>query len=81
MMWSYGMGWVGWAVMTGTALVFWALIVVAIVALFRSRRGPDHREATPPERSAERVLDERFAKGDITAEEYQARRTLLRERR
>ncbi|MGN6244842.1 MAG: SHOCT domain-containing protein [Motilibacteraceae bacterium] len=34
----------------------------------------------PPERDAERLLDERFARGEIDAEEYRTRRDLLRSR-
>ena len=38
MMWNYdGMGWAGWLVMAVTALAFWALVVFAVVALFRGK--------------------------------------------
>lgn len=58
------------------------LIVGVIVALFRLA-GPlptQFRGNLPEEpTSARRILDERFARGEIDQEEYQKRRQLLRE--
>ena len=78
MMWNYGMGWGGWLLMALTTVGFWALVVFAIVAIFRGGR-----EATPngrlsSDRSAEQILDERFARGEIDADEYHARQVELR---
>ncbi|WP_254666379.1 SHOCT domain-containing protein [Humibacillus sp. DSM 29435] len=63
--------------MTVLMLAFWALVVGGVVALFRNRRpaGPD--SGTTPGRSAENVLDERFARGEIDEQEYHARRAVL----
>ena len=84
MMWNDGMGWSGWLVMSLTALAFWALVVLAVVALFRdtSREGTwSPRESTRDPREdhdAERILDQRFARGEIDAAEYHARQGVLR---
>ncbi|TQJ49290.1 SHOCT domain-containing protein [Phycicoccus sp. SLBN-51] len=86
MMWNYGMGWGGWLLMTLTTVGFWALVVFGIVALFRGGRGTNpgtgqgagqgwNRGAQEDE--AQHILDERFARGDIDAEEYRRRRQVL----
>ena len=75
MMWGYGTGWGGWLLMTFVMVAFWALVVFAIVALFRGslRPGPHHTGGA----NARRILDERFARGEIDAEEYRSRQSLL----
>jgi putative membrane protein len=83
MMWwnngtGYGMGAGGWVLMTLVMLAFWGLVIVAGVALFRRRR-EDHNP--PQEVSAHKILDERFARGEIDAEEYRARKDGLGTRR
>lgn len=82
MWWNNGPGWGGWIMMSAGMLAFWALVVVAIVALIRGvsddrprwPRGPEHDDPL-------RVLDERFARGEIDLEDYQARRALLNKSR
>lgn len=77
MWWYDGGGW-GWVAMTATMVVFWGLLVVGAVALYRSA-GRSRAEADP-ERAApspERVLAERFARGDIDEEEYRRRLDVL----
>ena len=68
MMWGYGMSGFGWFVM----LAWWVLVVAGIVWLVRSLgdRADDGG-------SARRLLDERFAAGDLSVEEYQQRRRAL----
>lgn len=69
MMWGNWMGWFGWVVMVG----WWVLVIAGIVWLVRTVAGqPDSRG------SARRVLDERFAAGELSVEEYQERRRALR---
>ncbi len=72
MMWGAGFGgmWAGWLF---TALML-AVLIAGIVWLARgvSRPGDDGRD------SARRILDERFASGEITPEEYETRRRALR---
>jgi len=66
-------GW--WAVprlILGLALL--VLIVMACVALFRVIASPGGRFARPtPTSDAERVLRDRFARGEIDVEEFRAR--------
>ena len=78
MMWNYGMGWGGWLLMSATMVGFWALVVFGIVGLFRGVG----RSSTPPverhgDAEAQHILDERFARGDIDAEEYRRRQQVL----
>lgn len=76
MMWSNGMGWGGWLVMALTMTGFWALVVVGIMALFRTGDGSTRGSAARPD-EALRILDERLARGEIDADEYRARRGVL----
>ncbi|NRQ51657.1 SHOCT domain-containing protein [Aeromicrobium sp. YC3-14] len=73
-------GW-GFAMMLGM-LGFWALIAVGIVWFVRSN--PMATGSSAPEaprsttESAERILAERLARGDIDQAEYQSRLSALR---
>ena len=77
----WGMGAFGWLVM----LLFWVLLIVAIVwALRELRTGGDGRPAEPPEPRAEdpfAILDRRLASGEIDLETYDALRDKLAEGR
>ncbi|WP_404386453.1 SHOCT domain-containing protein [Knoellia locipacati] len=77
MMWNDGMGWSGWLLMSLTAIAFWALVVVAVVALFRDS-GRDSRQRPREDHDAQLILDQRFARGEIDAAEYHARQGVLR---
>ncbi len=82
MWWNNGMDWGGmggggWVVMAVLMLAFWALVVGGVVVLFRNRRPAGSDSGTTPGRSAENVLDERFARGEIDEQEYHARRAVL----
>jgi putative membrane protein len=72
MWWSVGSGWVGWLLMTVLMVGFWAVVVFAIWALFRG-------DATSPAgpKTAEQILNERYARGEIDGMEYQIRRAAL----
>jgi putative membrane protein len=78
MWWNDGMGAGGWVVMTLVMVGFWALVILAVVALFRglSRDGQTPGPAAPSD--PQRILDERFARGEINADEYHARQEVLR---
>lgn len=63
--------------------VFIVLVVAAVVLVVRATSGPQQTTTsftpgtprdTPRESEAQRVLDERFARGDIDEREYVARR-------
>ena len=72
--WHYP-GTMGWAGGIGM-LVLMALVLAALVtlAVVLGRRGP--RPPTPGD-TARRILDERFARGEIDQEEYEHRRDAL----
>jgi putative membrane protein len=70
-MWS-GPGW--WILMPLVWLAFWAVVVVALVAVIRSGRGGRIHSSSP----ALRLLEERYARGEISREEFLERRAVLK---
>lgn len=72
MMWGYGWGgWIGGLLMMA---LFWAGLVAAIYVVVRTGGG----SRTPPRRSkALDILAERFARGEISAEEFEERRKVI----
>ena len=79
-MWQYGNGMSGWGFpMMAGGLLVWVLIVVGVIALLRhviresAEPRPQHVGST-----AEELLAERFARGDITEQEYRDRLDVLR---
>lgn len=82
MLFWYGVGWVWWPVGLTWLLriAFWALIILAIHTLLTGiTRKPD--QAAPggqrQPRDERRILDERLARGEIDAKEYQRLRDAL----
>lgn len=83
MMDCYGghMGGGGWALMVLVTVVLAVALIVGVVALLR------RRDASPPPAvpgagsTPERVLAERFARGEIEEAEYAGRLSALREQR
>ena len=75
--WHDGWGPGAWIAMAFVMLVFWTIVVAAIITLVRSNQGrQDHTVRGVGD--AERILAERFARGEIDADEYKQRRDLLR---
>jgi putative membrane protein len=78
--WHNGNDWISMGLMM---LLFWGVVVAAIVAfVYFLRRQSDgvvhHGPAQGPgQSSARRLLDERFARGDIDQAEYVQRSDLL----
>lgn len=71
------MGWGGWWMGPVMSLIFLVLAVLAIIALWRFIRGGAGRAGYGgPDRSLE-ILRERFARGEIDEEEYEARKKAL----
>ena len=71
-----GMGWGGWLLMVLLMVAFWGLVVYAVVALFRGDGAGSSSETGRPA-DPRRILDERFARGEIQLDEYQARKKAL----
>jgi len=76
-------GWGSWLLTTGTTIVFWALVITAVVLLARYLLSLSQRPTGTPRAAgasnAEQVLAERYARGEIDDEEYQRRLGLLRQ--
>ncbi|MFE7235879.1 SHOCT domain-containing protein [Streptomyces sp. NPDC002405] len=90
-MWYGGWGF-GWLIMLAITVLFWAVVIAAVVALVRYFTGTHHGHQAGPRpltgepgwggnRRAEDLLAERFARGEIDEEEYKRRLALLREHR
>ena len=82
MMWGYNMGWGMWlgiGISTLILLILVGLLVWAVVQVGRLE-GPRPRQQ-PDRPGALQVLDERFARGDIEADDYEQRRRLLSDQR
>lgn len=88
MMWEYGFNhfvgpalWVSFIFKAVLGLLLLALLVIAIVALVRRANG--HRPAggekptDPSVGSALNILNERYARGEISDEEYRAKKDQL----
>ena len=60
-------------------VIFWGFVVLGIVAIFRGTRAREGQGTgeTGSAPGAAGILDERFARGEIDADEYRARRDAL----
>jgi putative membrane protein len=67
-----------WFAMAFVMLVFWAVVVSVIVIAIRSSRSHPPGDGHPAGSEPERILAERFARGEIDADEYAHRRDVLR---
>ena len=80
MMWhTWGMGgWPGWVFMSLAMIVFWGGLIALGVWAFRSAGGSrgDRPESRP--NRAMKVLEERYARGEIDQQEFEQRRTVLK---
>jgi putative membrane protein len=83
MMYPYGEHMSGWGYALGIIgmVLFWAVLVLAIAAAIRYLDRRRHETFPPPPRppTAEQVLAERFARGEIDADEYRQRLDTLRQ--
>jgi len=76
-MWGHMTEWDGWGVgaMFGLGhLLWWALIVVAIVVFVRWLTKDTRRASGPGEDRAFEILRERYARGEIDKAEFDARK-------
>jgi putative membrane protein len=74
-------GWMGIVVLIVTMLlVSGVLITLGVFALRRFGHGGNPSAGSQVSTESERILDARFARGEIDEQEYQHRRELLRSR-
>jgi putative membrane protein len=76
MMFWYGGHWAFWqaGLMWAGMIVFWGLLIWAVYALITAARKPGQEHGSG---AARHILDERLARGEIDAEEYQRLRGLI----
>ena len=72
-----GAGW--WIVMMVAMLLFWGAVIFGVVWLIRgiARGGSAPGERHVSKESPVEILQRRFAEGEISAEDYRARREVL----
>lgn len=73
MWWPNGWGWGNWLIMTLATLAFWGLVAWVIVTLVRQPESRHEHQRNPDE-----ILAERFARGEIDADEFTQRKAVLR---
>jgi putative membrane protein len=68
------MGAWGYGFMTISTVLLWAVLIIGVVALVRFLGRTGQRDANAvPRPTPEQLLAERFARGEIDAEEYRGR--------
>jgi putative membrane protein len=78
MYWGNGMGGWGMTLMTVNSLLFWGLVVAAIIALVRyASRAAQPGAPAIHGPAPQQLLAERFARGDIDEDEYIRRLQVL----
>lgn len=72
-----GAGW--WIVMMVPMVLFWGAIIFGVIWLARgaTRGGPAFGERLEARESPVEILERRFAEGEISADDYRARREVL----
>lgn len=80
MYYSGDWAWWGWIPMTVMMIVFWGLVVWAVVTLARGSRERDGGAggARRAEAGPEQILEERLARGEIDVREYEERVRAIR---
>lgn len=74
--WTVGGSWWG----TSMMILFWVGLIVTVLLIVRAiDRGRDLDDRRPPriEPDAKEILDARFARGEISREEYEQRSEVL----
>jgi putative membrane protein len=79
MTWHDGWGWGagGFLLMVLMMTLFWGAIIATVVWAIRQFR-PREAGTGDASTSAMRILEDRFARGEIDADEFQRRREILR---
>ncbi|WP_439957226.1 SHOCT domain-containing protein [Nocardia inohanensis] len=76
---DHGMNGWGYAWMGLGMVVFWALLIGGLVLVVRLVAGDRDRSPWPPGPTAEQLLAQRFARGEIDEREFAGRIAALRE--
>jgi len=78
-MWAYmnGYGWAGMIFGMASMLLFWALLIAAVVVLAKHLWGSDKSADGRQERTAIDILKERYARGEIEREEFEQKKSDL----
>ena len=69
--WNWGHSWWGFIMMA----LFWLAVIAVVVWAVRDRGSSERRSPDPRQ-----ILEERFARGEISEEEFEARRRALEHR-
>lgn len=72
-MWHGDWSWWSWVWMSGVMVAFWGFLIWRVVTLFRRDDTGETDRLRPEDR-----LAERFARGEITEDEYRQRLDVLR---
>ncbi len=81
---GFGMGFGGFGLGWIFMIVFWAIIIVAIVYIVRYiffKDGSGISDSTGRKETPEEILKKRLANGEITTKEYEEKLRILREGR
>ena len=81
MYWNDGSpGWGGWVVMSVMMVLFWGALIFGGIAVWKAlnRDNRSSSQTGDAQPDPERLLDERFARGEIDEDDYTHRRELLR---
>lgn len=65
--WGAGFGWI-------FMLLFWALLILGVIAVAKWLMGGSSAGSAPPVRTPLQILEERYARGDIDREEFEQRK-------
>ncbi|MGK2874439.1 MAG: SHOCT domain-containing protein [Nocardioides sp.] len=70
-----------WIAMILMMSIFWGAVIFAGMMIFRGTNSRGDRNSAPTDQTAHRdpmdILDERFARGELDNEEYEARKAVL----
>jgi putative membrane protein len=77
--WNGGWGVWAWVLMALMMLIFWGGVVTVVILMLRRGQASEAPGASgAPHDEAERILNERFARGEIDETELASRRAALR---
>ena len=67
-----------WVAMVAAMTIFWGLVILVGVMIFRGRGGGRNSGSGTQDRGPLEILDERFARGEVDRQEYEVRKAVLR---